>query len=229
MLERAQQQLENADSAALIELLAQEQDAVTVARCYADLLLHSYNVLNDATRMILLARAGIHYALSAAQTAPADESNELRGIAKGIAYNLASFTWPGWDEPGIELDGTARRTGLDAAHTNLRLAHELGRGEVPLSRARWVLGAQQMANGDLAGARENFAEAATLAQAADAEGESLLSQAFAMQCERLQSPADTGLQRRYEALKAQLATQEHGDFFCQQLDTAWAVFQPAPT
>lgn len=35
--------------------------------------------------------------------------------AKGVIYNLALYTWPGWKEPGIAIGPGEIAQGLDAA------------------------------------------------------------------------------------------------------------------
>src|SRR5437773_2055538 len=50
-----------------------------------------------------------------------DLAKELRHLAKGMCYDIASFTWDGWGEPGITITPTDLAIGFDAAKANLRL------------------------------------------------------------------------------------------------------------
>ena len=40
----------------------------------------------------------------------------------GLSFDIASFTWPGWDEPGVTVTLALRAVGLEAARLNFRLA-----------------------------------------------------------------------------------------------------------
>jgi len=48
-------------------------------------------------------RGGIIYCLSQSiAEGSSSAADELRDVAKRLAYNVGSFTWPGWEEPGID-------------------------------------------------------------------------------------------------------------------------------
>ncbi len=74
-------------------------------------------------------------------------ANKLRSGAKGCADDFASYAWSGWDEPGITITQADRAAGFDAARVNLRLAIELERGDLPTSRAHWMVGAYYLETG----------------------------------------------------------------------------------
>lgn len=133
--------------------------------------------------------------------------------------------WPGWDDPGITLDAQAMAVGLEAAETNLRLGNELRKEPLPISRAEWLVGAHEMARGNMDAARNRFGRASALAESVDAEADSLLNLAYAIMTEILEHPDDQVIADRLETVKADLAQLEQGDFFVQQLDTALRVFQ----
>src|SRR4051812_43259395 len=53
---------------------------------------------------IALGRAIVQHGLTAALAAADEKSaTNLRAAAKAAAYDIASFTWSGWDEPGIAI------------------------------------------------------------------------------------------------------------------------------
>jgi multidrug efflux pump subunit AcrA (membrane-fusion protein) len=133
---------------------------------------------------------------------------------KAIAYDLASFTWPGWGEPGIRLDAAHRAVGLAAARRNLELARRLERPPLPTSRAHWLLGAHLWAAGDLAAAEAELVDAERLADSAGAVPEALLSRAYR---EHLAAGADPG------ATLAALARVEGGAELVRQVETAQRV------
>ncbi len=175
--------------------------------------------------MILIARAGIQFGLTQAATGTTnpDLAYQLRSVAKAIAYNLASFTWPGWDEPGMPLGITDIKIGLDAARTNLRLAQELDKGDLPLCRAYWMVAAQEMAVKNYIQAKNHFDQAAHHAELANEKPEALLCQGFACLCVSLSQEA-TGAKENLAAIKAELAPLEHGSDFIAQIETAARVF-----
>ncbi len=210
------------DSFAAIDYLTQQPDAVTALKTFHDLLKHLYNERKDVPALIAIGRAGVQFGLQQAAAARIPtEATEFKGIAKSIAYDLASDLWPGWDEPGIALDATAVALGLDAARVNLRLARELQRAALPMSRAWWLLGAQLLANHQPDDATAAFEQAAQLARAAEADSEALLSDGYGALV-RVLGGAD---EATFEAIKTQLQPLEHGDFFVGQLDTALRVFR----
>ncbi|MEK6223007.1 MAG: hypothetical protein N2D54_12245, partial [Chloroflexota bacterium] len=91
--------------------------------------------------MVKIAQVGIEYnSQKAAETDDVGLANEFKGKAKALNYNLASFSWPGWDEPGfMDIPTDILALGLQAAHENLRLAIELKKEEVRVSRAHWAI------------------------------------------------------------------------------------------
>lgn len=217
-----------ADTFAAIDALHEPSaDPNAIAKAYSELVLHLYWQQKDLSAAISMARAGIQYCLHTAaygNLAP-DAAEALRGSAKAIAYNLGSFCWPGWDEPGIAVDATALYFGRDAARLNLRLAQELGRGDLPLTRAHWLLGAHHLAAGDTDQAKQSFEASARHAGTAEARAEELLAQGFALLSTLLgQSTEDSHLRTDLNAIKAQLAELENGDEFVKQIDTAGRIF-----
>jgi hypothetical protein len=81
---------------------------------------------------------------------------EVLGVVKGIAYNLASFTWPGWNESGITIGPDDLAMGREAARLNFYLALELKRPPDKVATAHWMMGAHALAAGDHEHARKHF-------------------------------------------------------------------------
>jgi hypothetical protein len=80
----------------------------------------------------------------------------LKGEEKAMNYDLASFCWHGWDEPGIVIMTDDEAVGARAAEENLRLAQELERPAFPMSNAWWMVGAYRLQEGNFEGAKEAF-------------------------------------------------------------------------
>jgi hypothetical protein len=225
-METALRLLREEDSFAAIAHLSQGE-ALAAATAFAELLVRLYWKEKDLHGTVAIGRAGAHFALRAAREVESSEPEraaELRSKAKAMCYNVASFTWPGWDEAGIAPTASDVRVGLNAAKANLRLARELNKGELALARAFWMLGAQQMANGDRDGASRSFSASAHHAKAAGAEPERLLAQGFTYLVELMGAPNSPDAHRKLADVKAALAPLEHGADFVGQLETAWRVF-----
>lgn len=142
-------------------------------------------------------------------------SDDTKAIAKAFAYDLGSFTWPGWDEPGIAISPTELAAGLRAAERNLALALELDRSDDKVAMAHWLMGAQQLASGDRDGAVASFEQAQRFAARAADPGQEHIARGFA------------ALARRDAAgiadAKAALAALEDGAGYVEQLETAGKV------
>ena len=209
------------DTFAAIEYLSHQADPLTVADTFNQLVLHLYWEVKRLPQVISLARAGIQYALAqAAAEYDPEQAAELKRKARAIAYNLASCTWPGWAEPDITLTPADMAVGLDAARAALRLATELGEGDMRLSRANWMIGAHQLAAGQLEAARAAFELAAIYAEAADLAADLLLARGFTALMDVLAGDDPAAL----EAIEAKFQTIEDGTDFVQQIETARRVF-----
>lgn len=220
------------DSFAVIEMLCREADALATAKLFSEATNHFYWKDKDLVSSVAAGRAGVQHALTAAtRCGPGDATvaTELRGQAKAMAYNLASFTWSGWDEPGIVIGPSELAIGMDAAKTNLRLGTELKKGPLPMSRAHWMLAAHELAAGKYDDATKDFTRACEYAGTADALADRWLSVGFGALSELLDGtgrPDDSMVaqkQRLHEA-ETQLKTLQDGEMFIQQIQTAGRVF-----
>lgn len=150
LLEQVWTRLEAGDSFAVAEYIESQGTRLEVAEIYSNLLQDLCWKKQDLPRMILVGRAGIAYCLrqarlAAKNKATKDEAAKLKGIAKTIAYNLSSNTWPAWEDEGIVVTHSDQMFGLDAALLNLRLAGELNRSADKVANAHWLLGAHYLA------------------------------------------------------------------------------------
>src|SRR5689334_2295384 len=102
---------QTADSYAVIERVQRDGGtSVEIAKRYQqlanDVYWKSRHAAAAAAVAVAVSRGGISYCLTKSLECAATDaagSLTLRDIAKQMAYNLASFAWPGWDEPGITL------------------------------------------------------------------------------------------------------------------------------
>jgi tetratricopeptide (TPR) repeat protein len=209
---------ENAQAA--VAFLKEQEDPQLAADTFNAVMRHAYWEMHDLDSTVKLAKEGIAYASEKAKEAEDKaQAAELNNFVKAISYNLASFTWPGWDEDWIEsISGEYLKLGLDAAHTNLHLAIELERGDLAVSRAHWMLGAQQIASGKYQEARENFSKSIEFAEKAEAHSDVLLSHGFLHVVSLLENPTDEDARSSLEAIRSELVNLEHGEMLAQQMD-----------
>jgi len=220
---RVQALLRTSDTYAVPELLEQEGEPKVIARRYFAVMNALYWKKRDLPATVVVARSGIHYCLSRAKGAPEAEASDLRGIAKSMAYDLASFTWPGWNEPGITTSKSDEAVGLDAARLNLRLAVELKRGPDPMFNAHWALGAQLMAAGQLKEAAASFERSAEIARTSKNRGQELMATGYALLAQLISTPGPE-TEKVFAANAQALVKEKDGKFFQDQIATARRVF-----
>lgn len=198
-----------------------------VAKTYERLVLDFYWQSKSIPDVISLARAGLQYCLTEAerlkQSNP-EGATELKQSAKRISYNLASFTWPGWDEKGCVITHQDILIGLDAARLNLRLVNELKDGDEAMSVAYWGLGAQLIATQQYDQALESFDMAKKYARSAGSKLDELLADGY-IGVTMIISGDEKGHEKLGEAIKK---LKEDGSedalFFIEQFNTAMNVF-----
>jgi len=220
---KVQQLLRSADSLAAAEFLEAEGEPKAVGQRYYRVMNDLYWKRHDLPGLITVARLGIHYCVSRAQGAPEAEAAELRGLGKTMAYDLASFTWPGWNDAGIHPTPADEATGLDAARLNLRLAMQLKRGAAPMSNAHWLLGAQQLAAGQFAGALHSFEHSAEFARQDKNRGAELMAQGYGILTRSLEGKSPDA-EKELRANAEALVKEKDGEFFRDQIETARKVF-----
>jgi hypothetical protein len=232
LLAKVTEMMGTMDRYGAIEFLGR-QDARVAADVYQKLQLDLYWKQRDLPVMVAFSQAGIQHCLTAADKGvDSSEALALRGSAKQLAYNLASFTWPGWNEEGIAITASEIAVGLEAARLNYRLAEELGRPDKAKANALWMLGAQQLASGALQLAGDTFLRGKTIAQQSGDVSLWHMLQAYALLARVLADPMDNESRARFEGsteLLNQDASQDSQEY-ARQLVVAWTVFQkPVPS
>lgn len=210
---------------AAINHLNRHDDPIRALISYDELIREVYWKDKDILATVTLAQAAIdHGTYHAERTDNPELVDDYYSKIKTISYNLASFTWPGWKESGIEISDEHIAIGLEAAHTNLKLAVKLNRDALRMAYAYWVLAAQYIAAKDLPAAKSNFVRSAKLAEEAGEHSAVLLSNGFEALVDMLSSPHDAAAKERYNDIKSQFEAVEHGDDYIKQMHTAWKVF-----
>jgi len=175
----------------------------------------------DLPEALKVAVEGIRGGESDALDDPAG-SSEILSLVKRLCYDVASFTWPGWDEPGIVPTPNDLILGTEMARKNLRYAIQLNKGDLPTSRAYWMVGAHLLSAGRYAEAVAEFEEAETYAQIARAIAEVSLSRGFVTLAQVLSGDSNLAqvLTEQLSVMDADATTAS----FAEQIRTAARVF-----
>ena len=206
---------------AAIAELATIDDPAEAAEAYSEAMRTAYWDDKDVHLTMAIAYAGVSRLLNAADGADEATAHDLRSKAKGMTYDLASFTWAGWDEPGVDIAPSDEAAGLSAARTNLALAVELDKGDLALARGWWMLGAHLLTGGEHKEACEAFSAAAEYAEQAGSDVEAALASAFDALASLAagEDGAEGDLDRAVESLGAT----EGGEEFVGQVETCRSV------
>ena len=226
---RVKEILEQADRNKAMEFLNGQGEPQTVARRYLELMMDFYWKARALSEVTSFGTAGIDYSLAKAQEfaqSNPEAARDLKSAAMAMAYNLASFTWPGWDEEGIVVSDTDLATGLEAAKLNLRLARELKKGASAISAAYWVVGAQYLAAEQYEDAGKAFEMAIENAREAGDEASALMNSGYAGIVKvigRVQkAKGKEQFEQAIEGLKK--IGSEDAKFYAQQLEGVLAFF-----
>ena len=207
-----------------IEYLNRQSNPSEVLDAYKEIVKRYYWESKDLANVVMISLAAIQYAdiLQKEAGLGIEETGEIQGKAASIAYNLASYTWPGWMEEGIELSAMEFKIGLEAAKLNLRLLDELKAEHIKLARAYWMTGAHRLTLQDADNAIYCFERSLKYADWADNKEETLLAQGFMVLAQMLQSDDNRASDEKLLGdLKAKLEDLPDGDAYSQQIDTAY--------
>ena len=168
-----------------------------------------------------VARLQLHYAQRLIeQTDKSDDErlNKLRKFARGSAYNIASFTWPGWDDMGpIALE--SQELGLSAARVALHLASQ---AKDITFNALWINGAHELNAKNYDAAIEFFEQTRDIAEPESGQYMALGWIALTKYLVEQNDVRQTNLEKSIATLRG--ADEENGEFFAKQLETALDVY-----
>jgi len=227
VLIRAHELLKTQDSFAAIEHITGYENPRVSMNTFADMVVELYWKHRDLPDVIAIGRAGVQFGLTTAARVAKDDpqtAQQLRGVVRAIAYNVASFAWPGWNESDLEISKTDAALGLDAAKTSLRLVQEMNEAPIKLSRGHWIVGAYHLSGGSHRAAIQEFEKAVQHAKAANQIGDERLAAAYVKLTELLESPTHPKRRDALESAKTSLAQAPAGDELVAQIDTALRVF-----
>ena len=149
----------------------------------------------------------------------AEELNEVKKFARGVAFNIASFTWPGWDDtPNITPE--MERVGLSAAEIGLQLAEDIN-DVTP--NILWINGVHALNAGQFSKAISHFERAKKIA---GDETSVAMHKAWIQMTNFVENPSSESETKYTEALQALGShNDENAAFFVDQLKTALEVMQ----
>ena len=206
-------------------------DTQAVVTAFEHLVLDCYHRAKSIEQALHFGSAGIHCCLAAAlalDRKDAAAAREFHYAAKRMATNVASFTWPGWAEPGVTISPEQMRQGLMFARYSVRLLHELDPTAAQLAYTYWFLGAQLLAHRQYAEALGIFetAHAYSREDGGDPDGRLMLEGYMGLTL-LLSGQEDSGEARLDAAVAALRASgSDDAQFYAAQLVTARTVFAP---
>ena len=154
-----------------------------------------------------------------AETSNPDQAVEIRRFARGVAYNIASFTWPGWGDSSEPISKTRQELGLEAAKRAVDLAEQIG--EVT-PNALWILGAHHLNAMQYEEALSSFDRAKELARN---DFYRSMHSVWQQLTRVLASGTNSGLQELDVAIDNLRGSDfEDAEFFADQLNTARRVY-----
>lgn len=179
-----------------------------------------YREHRDVANMILAAHIGASWCLgqAALQSEP-EIATALKRRARAICFNAAANCWPGWDDEGVTIDDGHVAAGRGLAGLCLGLAEELGLGPEAQGTSHWLVGALELALGDVEAARSAFAEAEQCyASLGDDAPQTVMARGY----DALAAKDGAALNEAMERLHA-LGTDD-AQFFAEQIRKAEQVF-----
>lgn len=204
-----------------------------IAEDYALLVGEVYRQQRHIPRMLAFGQAGLSFCLREARRLRDTQPQRAAALslqAQTIAYNLATNTWPGWNEPGVTLTTTDLAFGREAARLNLRLAQELARDAETQGQAHWLLGAHDLARQAWADAEQAFRQAEQQFAQAHKHELVLLARgyrALALRGQPAQRATGNALwQKTLQELTA--SSQPAAAVYADQVRTAERLFLPPP-
>lgn len=169
-----------------------------------------------------VAKLQMTYLLSAIEHLESNASprlNETLRFGRGVAFNIASFTWPGWGDQPDPISDERQNLGLQAADLCVALGERLG--EVT-PNSLWIQGAHRLNAGQFNKAIESFERAKQLAK-----NDFFRQMHTAWQTLTRLIENETAKNTRHFEIaveQMELLDEEQADFYIRQLNTAKFVY-----
>jgi hypothetical protein len=152
-----------------ISVIAAHDDPIAVASAFNAGVKKLYREYHDVPSMIAAGNLGLDYCLrKSTADSVQDKRSELRKLGKTIAFNTAANCWPLWGDPGVIIEEAHMMAGLELATQSRALVQGLGLGPREQATAHWLVGALEMAIGQLDAALVAFKQAEEIFLTSDA-------------------------------------------------------------
>ena len=135
--------IEDKDLFAASEYLLGLEDGTEIAEAFKNIVVDSHFKAKSTEQVLHFGNAGIHFCLTRALAFDGNDDEAARKhrlAAKALATDVASFTWPGWQEPDVAISPEQMAQGLVLARYSVRQLHELEPTIAQLGFTYWFLG-----------------------------------------------------------------------------------------
>ncbi|MCE2437176.1 MAG: hypothetical protein J4F97_04105 [Pseudomonadales bacterium] len=186
-------------------------------------LMRKLREINCANLFVPVARLQLLHAVSVADQLKSEDTEAWTTrmqYARGVAYNIASFNWPGWGWSDVgDVSEERRELGHSGARTGLQIAEAIN--DVT-SNILWINGAHSLAARDYETALDQFQQAE---QRDQTDVGPLMHRGWIALTRLLQHP-HSDRETAYQTALSNLEKSglEHAEFFSKQLVTARKVF-----
>lgn len=172
----------------------------------------------DRTDLYLpVARLQLHYLLHSPEFQPRTAEIAIR--ARRVAFNIASFTWPGWGDLGV-ISHQNQELGRSAAKYALELEEQYDK---PTMEVLWMNGAHELNVRNYDCAREFFVQAEG---AVDNEELKCMPRTWFALTEYIYDPVDLNKENlNYSLEQLRTKDQKNGEFYAEQVTTALKVYK----
>lgn len=152
-----------------------------------------------------------------------EKANKMRKFARGVAYNIASFTWPGWGDTG-PISSEAQELGFSAARVGLEYSKA---ADDITSNILWINGAHALSAKQFELAVERFEAAHEIAST---EIDKLMQTGW-IALTRLLEGSDEETEKAFDTAFNNLQSSDHeyAEFFASQLTTAREILTDEET
>ncbi len=215
--------VERGNVAEAISIIKAMPNAIEASRAFIELAKQTYRELHDVSAMIAIGDAGTQFVLlKAASPGNSAVSDDLKKLARILAFNTAANCWPGWGDAGVDIRKDHLNAGRRLALLCRDLTEELNLGHKQRGTSLWLVGALDLAMDGYADALAGFRRAKLEFEAAGDADLVLMAEGYAALTLKAQPESRlTGARELAHALALlrERGTQE-AKFFADQLSTA---------
>lgn len=210
-----------------VDAMLAEKPRVAIEACRT-LIVHLITEEKDPGSAILVGWAGAVHTSRLAREAPNVHGldRELSEHARSLFFTLGSLLWPGWGDPDLVLDATAKSTGRACASRALALAEELEASPIVRSRSHWLAGVHALFAGQLDLARDELLAAARLARGSSGSSEATLLRSYLLMTQAAMQPDDPEIPLEFYEACLELEREPGSAPFARQLRVAWSAWAP---